>query len=39
LASLEANIPAHSMSVLLMQQIEEVEEEINRKKETLAKYE
>ncbi len=39
LASLEANIPAHSMSVLLMQKIEEAEDEIKEKKKALIKYE
>jgi cell division septum initiation protein DivIVA len=32
LASLEANIPAHSMSVSLMAEIEDTEEKIKQKK-------
>ena len=39
LASLEASIPAHSVSVTLMQKLEEVEEKIKQKKGALAKYE
>jgi len=35
LASLKANIPAHSMSVFLMAEIEDTEEEIKQKKEIL----
>jgi DNA repair exonuclease SbcCD ATPase subunit len=35
LASLKANIPAHSMSVHLMAEIEDTEEEIKQKKEML----
>jgi cell division septum initiation protein DivIVA len=37
LASLKANIPAHSMSVYLMAEIEDTEEEIKQKKEMLKK--
>ena len=35
LASLKANIPAHSMSIHLMAEIEDTEEEIKQKKEIL----
>ena len=35
LASLKANIPAHSMSVSLMVEMEDTEEEIRQKKEML----
>jgi len=35
LVSLEANIPAHSMSVSLMLKIEDTEEKIKQKKEML----
>ena len=35
LASLKANIPAHSMSVFLMAEIEDTEEKIKQKKEML----
>ncbi len=35
LASLNANIPAHSMSIHLMAEIEDTEEEIKQKKEIL----
>jgi len=37
LTSLKANVPAHSMSVHLMAEIEDTEEEIERKKEMLKK--
>jgi hypothetical protein len=37
LASLEANIPAHSMSVSLMAEMEDTEEKIKQKKEILKK--
>ena len=37
LVSLEANIPAHSMSVSLMLKIEDTEEKIKQKKEMLKK--
>jgi len=37
LGSLEANIPAHSMSVSLMLEIEDTEEKIKQKKEMLKK--
>jgi len=37
LASLKANIPAHSMSVSLMVEIEDTEEKIKKKKEMLKK--
>ena len=35
LASLKANIPAHSMSIFLMAEIEDTEEKIKQKKEML----
>lgn len=35
LASLKANIPAHSMSIHLMAEIEDTEEEIKQKKKML----
>lgn len=35
LASLKANIPAHSMSVSLMAEMEDTEEKIKRKKEMI----
>jgi len=37
LASLKANIPAHSMSVSLMVEMEDTEEKIKQKKEMLEK--
>ena len=37
LASLKANIPAHSMSVSLMAEMEDTEEKIEQKKELLKK--
>jgi hypothetical protein len=37
LASLKANTPAHSMSVHLMAEIEDTEEEIKQKREMLMK--